>query len=177
MSKAKIHQWQLYNPLDKSNVAPEPQKSNKLPYTKDEVSADVLLEPKITTVGVLPVRKSSDIKNLDVMLVGGSLMSCVNSDVLRKSDKERKQVGNPILATVQTQHQRKKMPAIVSSEGTTTQASFSARSKPPSMPRSNIKQRKKPVMLLDKQKFTTGNTTGERQDTGKQKSELALCFF
>lgn len=136
----QIHNHLEKNPRSTETMPPLPQKSY--------VSKETLQKPKVSSTGVNPIRKSSEIDKMNVMLVGNSIAE--ESDEIKSkiripqhgSDEKSLQaqiesISAPML------NQKAKMPAILSSVGTAAKPGYSIRAKPPAMPRSRLKPRKK----------------------------------
>ena len=152
-SKRLTEDWRNYNPLDKANVRPDVGKSNRLPYSKKDQAISLLemVQPKVSSLGVLPSRNTEEIENLNVMLVGDSLdaeaVEQSDFDIEIKDsgeelkDKRVKKKKGPIVV------EKVKMPAIVSSEGTISAPVLVSRGKPPPRPKPKIKKwKRKPVV-------------------------------
>ncbi|CAK8677862.1 unnamed protein product [Clavelina lepadiformis] len=148
MGSSNLQQWQVYNPLDKSNIIPDVPKSNKLPFSKDnsKVTTSDLLQPKISSVGVCPSRSSIKLDDLKVMMVGLSVADAGREKINETLNQEKDSL-KPTLTEDMKENKtvalKQKMPAILNAEGTTMKAQFAIRAKPPTMPRSTIKTRRK----------------------------------
>jgi len=170
-TEVTLQQWQLYNPLDKSTKPPEMPSSRKLPYSKStSLTKDTLKQPKVSSIGVAPPRKSLDVNELKVMLVGSSVIDqpeLTDGDIA-KSKKKSLELDQTATAE-KISVEKHKMPAILSSEGTTGKPTFAFRAKPPAMPRSKIKQKRK-AKLLPHQSFeeATVHTTTPIPDENRE---------
>ena len=176
--QVNVQQWQLYNPLNKSTKAPEMPPSRKLPYSKSTgVLKEKLHQPKVSSVGVAPPRKSMDINELNVMLVGNSVAEL---DDFRDDSNviARKKIPAPDQTTVVDPVEKQKMPAILNSEGTAAKPSFALRAKPPPMPRSKLKQRKNARVIVKSivDDETVHTTTPVPDMDGVKHRKLVIIF-
>lgn len=147
-------QWRNYNPLDKDNVRPNVGKSNRLPYSKKESAISLLqmVQPKVSSLGVLPSRKTEEVADLNVMLIGDSLDTAAGDQdpsefaiEVKDSGEEQQKRKNIKQKHLHMATERVKMPAIISSEGTISAPILASRAKPPARPKPKIKKlRKKP---------------------------------
>ena len=168
-----LQQWQLYNPLDKSTKPPDMPQSRKLPYSKSTAFLkEDLKQPKVSSVGVAPPRKSFDVNELKVMLVGSSLSEKNEPNTGDTKTKKKALAANQYSSVENTLTGPHKMPAIVRSEGTTGKPSFVMRAKPPSMPRTKLKQKRKPKVLPHQsyEEMRAHTTTPVHEDEQREKS-------
>ncbi|XP_077968120.1 uncharacterized protein LOC120326538 [Styela clava] len=145
MEKFKFaEQWKHYNPLDKRSQDINFEKSNKYPYCKPEkdTTIDTLLQPKISSVGVIPIRKTSQVNEMGVMVIGKSNLG-IDKDKDKEITKDNEDPDEQQIEFVNRVKKSKlkpeKMPAIVSSTGTTGKISFSERRKPKATPMTKLK--------------------------------------
>ena len=172
-SKNQTQQWQIYNPLDKASRPPEIATSKKLPYSKSSSVKDTLQRSKVCSVGVAPPRNSMEVKDLNVMLIGNCIAEqsqTQGGDVGKKVKKETDIDGN---IPEKNLDKKRKMPAIISSEGTTTKPSYAQRAKPPSMPRSKVIHTKKTRSFIPQQNSTIHLTTPNLEEDREITSSMS----
>ena len=140
-----VQHLQICNPLNKSQRSVENPPSNSFPYSKiSSVSKEDLHHAKVSSVGICHPRNSMNVENLNVMMVGNSLGHPCQPDPFVRAGLHKKEIlllDSP--TTTKRPSERPKMPAIISSEGTTIKPSLVRRAKPPAMPRSKLKQKRK----------------------------------
>ena len=143
-TKRIVEQWRQYNPLDKDNIHPDVGKSNRLPYSNADsaISIQEMVQPKISSLGVLPARHTKDIDKLNIMLVGDSLETGDQTEV-EYTDREEREDHDREKVRKSESDNKTKMPAIISSEGTISAPVFATRAKPPQRPKPKIKYKKK----------------------------------
>ncbi|KAJ8298279.1 hypothetical protein KUTeg_024810, partial [Tegillarca granosa] len=139
-----------YNPLDKgiSTDIPSTDKTKKYPYSKENtITTEVMRKPHVTSLGVVPTRTSLEVPMLKVMMEGKPALtgddlaldemavankmrpvSPVTPDPNLKADRKDglKRDGEPLTP----REEKKKKPAILSSEGTLQRVAFVERQKP-----------------------------------------------
>lgn len=140
MSKAPPvqQQWQLYNALDKTVEEAKPSKSNKYPFCNEDkiVTQDELLKPKVSSMGVLPLRQSQDVEDINVMIHGKSFTN-IDENISKISSTKSKL---DFFTLAPFPPEKPKMPVIFGKAGTTAQIQFSNRRRPRPMPRSRLKR-------------------------------------
>lgn len=142
--RVAIEQWQLYNPLDKKDKIMNMEKSNKFPYCKSEKATTIpkMTEPKVSVVGIVPVRNTSKVDEVDVMIVGKPAVPDLQ---LNEQDKKllepenEQDVPTHEATPFANKPSRKKMPAIVATVGTIGKIQFSKRQKPRPTPMTKLK--------------------------------------
>ncbi|XP_071844864.1 uncharacterized protein [Apostichopus japonicus] len=143
-----------YNPIDKGIVAPQLPRTKKLPFSKDlSISVDDMKMPKVQSMGVVPIRSTTDITDLNVMMQGKPVLAAeeeeiaaiqeANEDFVTMSptfttatsaiDAELKDLmdlatpSNESIFPLKSARPAIKKPAILGSEGTLAPVRFSER--------------------------------------------------
>ncbi|XP_071495128.1 uncharacterized protein [Diadema antillarum] len=145
-----------YNPLNKSSVAPQQSQTKRFPYSKaDTVTVEEMRKPHVQTVGVLPVRSTGDVANLNVMLQGKPVISKQDAEISAIQEENAVHSTTPVTTRPQTAVDEvpeanqaflaqdlplkpqtpPKKPAILSSTGTLAAVTFQERAKPAPKPR------------------------------------------
>ena len=167
----------------KSSEKKEKSKKIMLPLPQQgSMQKETLRKPKVTSLGVNPIRKSTEVNNLNVMLVGSAITDepHLKSSFL-KQPKSEPSIFNEVNTQSQTPFSDKpKMPAILSSQGTTAKPGYSIRARPPPMPRSRLKPKKKAILLSCKSPVTRHTTTpvmDEEAQIGIKNSTFIFCIY
>ncbi|PIK51547.1 hypothetical protein BSL78_11574, partial [Apostichopus japonicus] len=143
-----------YNPIDKGIVAPQLPRTKKLPFSKDlSISVDDMKMPKVQSMGVVPIRSTTAITDLNVMMQGKPVLAAeeeeiaaiqeANEDFVTMSptfttatsaiDAELKDLmdlatpSNESIFRLKSARPAIKKPAILGSEGTLAPVRFSER--------------------------------------------------
>lgn len=148
-----LEQWQQYNPLDKKENGMKFDKSNKFPYCKPEKATTIpkMTEPKVSVVGIVPVRNTSKLDEVGVMIVGKPAVSDLKLGEQEKNlveIEDERDVPSPEAKPCIDKQNHKKMPAIVATVGTIGQIQFSQRQKPRPTPMTKLKGRVIPKPLI-----------------------------
>ncbi|XP_077983613.1 uncharacterized protein LOC144438458 [Glandiceps talaboti] len=145
-----------YNPLDKSVNTQNITKTKKLPFSREDyITAEEMKMPRISSIGVLPIRSTADIQGLNIVMAGKPVISQEDASITAiteanvdekpqgddvdksKPKEESEQTGvaaaEPSTESIPT---KKSKPAIIGAAGTLAPVTFSTRAKPPPRPRS-----------------------------------------
>ncbi|WAR00024.1 TTC6-like protein [Mya arenaria] len=153
--KPKVPQFQLipnippYNPLDRFGQPKDmDDRIRTYPYTRENtITTEGMRQARVTSLGVLPNRKSGDVSDLKVVMEGrpvvearDSLLEIEEANMVRTETPGTPDELDIALEPDYEDEVPKKKPAILGSEGTTTRVSLAVRP-PKQAPRSTLKRR------------------------------------
>ncbi|XP_052281417.1 uncharacterized protein LOC127878913 isoform X2 [Dreissena polymorpha] len=141
-----------YNPLDKFGNLKDfaDDKVRTYPYTRENtVTTQVMREAKVTSLGVLPTRKSSEVNTLKVIMEGRpvkesgdlALHEIQEANLVRSDTPGTPNEANlPLEPNLEDDGVPQKKPAILGSEGTSRKVAMAVRP-PKQAPKSTLKRR------------------------------------